>query len=297
LTSAEAMSISRRYFEESRTAKSSHNVKSLESIESGALFDTSKARQERILQYGDSISSSEEKAANDQIQVTVPRGETPPGEGRWLLTTGRQSLSGKSRESVGILRQKSGEANWKMTFLAFTPTGKALPKIAGISTKNDSNEASNTSIDFGQDICQGFARFLNNEPTTTINWGAHATALKNLTEQGRKDAEHVTSGGRVSLKAEIPDGAEMPSWRTGSGDRLVMCTTNTISTLTPGPSASITITKNEAFENLNARTTKWKSLKLVKTGMTVLRVPATANSPVDIVADAYRALSSSGSPA
>ncbi|MYS84196.1 hypothetical protein [Embleya scabrispora] len=296
ISEAEGKGISQRYFDLSKQATSSHSIKALEDIETGAMLEVSKARQERILKYGDSVPSSEEKAANDDIQVVTPQG-APNGSDRWLLAVGRQSLSGKSRTSVGVLQQARGSGPWRMSFLTYTGIDQEMPKVAQIATLNDAPDITENNIDYGEDTCRSFTSYMNGESTPAVSWGPRTKSARQVAEQNKQGMVPLTAGGAVAARTEpLPDG-RIPAWRTSDGDKLVMCTTKTTSHLTPGPSGVITVTRSEGLQNLNGRTTKWKTLDLTTVNMVVLKVPPPGNSAVDIVADSYRALSGDGTPA
>ncbi|MFE2865203.1 hypothetical protein [Embleya sp. NPDC059259] len=296
ISGAEGKGISQRYFDLSKQATSSHDVKALENIETGAMLEVSKARQERILQYGDNVPSSEEKAANDDIQVVTPQG-TPNGSDRWILAVGRQSLSGKSRTSVGVLRQAQGSGPWRMSFLAYTGIDQKVPEVAQIATLDNAAEITETNVDYGEETCRNFTSYMNGESLPSANWGPRTKSARQVAEQNKQGMIPLTAGGAVATKTEpLPDG-RIPTWKTSTGDKLVMCTTKTTSHLTPGPSGVITVTRSEGLQNLNGKTTKWKTLDLTTVNMVVLKVPASGSTPVDIVADSYRALSGNGTPA
>ncbi|MFI6581548.1 hypothetical protein [Embleya sp. NPDC050493] len=296
ISEAEGKGVSQRYFDLSKQATSSHNVKALEDIEIGAMLEVSKARQERILKYGDNVPSSEEKAANDDIQVVTPQG-TPNGSDRWLLAVGRQSLSGKSRTSVGVLRQTQGSGPWRMAFLAYTGLDQKIPEVAQIATLDNAPDITEKNIDYGEDTCRNFTSYMNGETKPSVNWGPRAKSARQVAEQNKQGMAPLTAGGTVTAKTEELSGGQIPAWKTSDGDKLVMCTTKTTSHLTPGASGVITVTRSDGLQNLNGRTTKWKMLDLTTVNMVVFKVPASRSAPVDIVADSYRALSGDGTPA
>jgi len=295
ISTKEGLKISQQYFIESKKAKTSHDVKALESVEDGSLLETSRARQERVTRYGGALYSSEEVADNDKITAAQPQ-PAPIGEDRWILTTGRQQLSGKFRSSIGFLKQEKGAGPWKMSFLTFSPMGKNLPEATEISTKDGSPDIRATNIDYGDEICVSFANLMNQEAQPESKWGAEAISVQTRTKRDLNDANRVTNGGDVSLKTSLSQN-RIPSWKTKSGSRLVSCVTSLTLSLRAGSSGSIVITKNDSFENLNGKTTKWKNLDLIKTGMTVIEVPAAPDKPLEIVAQSYRALASNGTPA
>ncbi|MFI6977981.1 hypothetical protein ACIBSV_05245 [Embleya sp. NPDC050154] len=296
ISAAEGKGISQRYFDLSKQATSSHDVKALEAIETGAMLEVSKARQERILKYGDNVASSEEKAANDDIQVVTPQG-APNAEDRWLLAVGRQSLSGKSRTSVGVLRQAQGSGPWKMAFLAYTGIDQKIPEVAQIATLDGTANIAEKNTDYGEDICRNFTSYMNGESNPSTSWGPRTKSARQIADQNKQGMVPLTAGGTVAAKTEPVADGRMPAWKTTDGDKLVTCTTKTTSHLTPGPSGVITVTRSEGLQNLNGKTTKWKTLDLTTVNMVVFKVPTTEGSPVDIVAESYRALSGDGIPA
>lgn len=293
ISEAEGTGISQRYFDLSKKATASHDVKALEDIETGAMLEVSRARQERILKYGDNVPSSEEQAANNDIQVVAPQG-TPSGNDRWLLAVGRQSLSGKSRTSIGVLQQTQGSGPWKMSFLTYTGVDQKFPTVNGMSTLDNSTDLNEKTIDYGDDTCRDFTSYMNGNGASTTNWGPRAKSARQVADQNKQGMVPLTAGGSVTARTEPMANGRIPAWKTSDGEKLVMCTTKTTSHLTPGPSGVITVTRSEGLQNLNGKTTKWKTLDLATVNMVVLKVPATAGSPVDIVAESYRALSGDG---
>ena len=294
VSGVEAKKITQDYFDLSRQAKSAHDLQALDKIESGPLLDISKARQDRILKHGDNIPSSEERATNDQIKVVTPEG-SPIGTDRWILSIGRQSLSGKSRSSLGILRQSKGTGPWKMTFLSYSEVDQKIPEISKIATKDGTRNLAASNIDYGEDTCLAFGNFLNGNET--IEWGPRAKSTRQIADNQIRDGRALTSGGSVSARMEKARDGDSPAWITANGDKIVMCSMQTTSKLTAGPSGSFSINQSSGFQNLNGRTTKWKTLDLTNSSMIVLKIPALKDQPVDIIAESYRALSTDGTSA
>ncbi|MGC0417422.1 hypothetical protein ABIA38_002936 [Embleya sp. AB8] len=295
ISEAEAASTSKSYFDLSKKARAERDVKTLGSIESGILLEISTARLERILKYGDNIGNDEDLAANSDIKAISPQG-APAGSDRWLLSTGRQTIGKQSRGSLGVLRQTQGVGPWKMSFLAFTNVGQDFPAISQIATTDSSTSADPAKIYYGEDICRDFASYIDGGPTQT-SWGPRAKAVIQSAQKDKQDAGSLTNGGTISVKTEVREDDRVPAWSTSDGGKLVMCTTKTTSSLSSGSSTPITITKSQSFQNLNGRTTRWKSLDLVNVGMTVFKIPPSATQAVDIIADSVRSLSADGTPA
>ncbi|MFE3197440.1 hypothetical protein [Embleya sp. NPDC059237] len=294
ISEADATSTSQAYFDASKKARAARDIHSISEIEAGALLEVSTARLERILKYGDNIGNDEDLAANSNIHVASPQG-APGGDDRWLMSLGRQTIGKQSRGSLGVLRQDKGVGPWKMSFLAFTEVGKDFPIVTQIATVDNKESAASANIYYGQEICQDFANYLDGGSTTT-NWGPRAKAVIQEDRNNKRDTEGLAKGGSVTFKTEIRDSEKSPAWKTSDGGKLVMCTTRSSSNLTAG-SSPISVTNSQSFQNLNGRTTKWKTLNVVNVGMTVFKIPATPDSPIDIVADSVRALSSDGTPA
>lgn len=182
-----------------------------------------------------------------------------------------------------------------MSFLAFTDVGKDFPIVSQIATAEGKGSGAPTDIYYGEEICRDFANYLDSGSTTT-NWGPKAKAVIQEDRTNKHNTEALAKGGAATFKTEIRDGDKVPAWKTSDGGKLVMCTTRSSSNLTAG-STPITVTNSQSFQNLNGRTTKWKTLNVVNVGMTVFKVPATSDSPIDIVADSVRSLSTDGTPA
>ncbi|WP_161364557.1 hypothetical protein [Streptomyces sp. SID3343] len=294
ISEAEGISTSQNYFDQSKKARSAHDIKALENIESGALLEISKGRQERILKYGDSVADDEDLAANNDFHVAPPQA-SPPGSDRWILSIGRQTIGKQSRESLGVSRQLGGIGPWRMTFLAFSDVGKEFPSAAEIATIDGKNVLASTNIDYGVEICRDFASYLDGGSTKNA-WGPKAKSVVQDDKNNKHDSEVLTKGGTASFKTEVRDIDKIPSWRTTDGGRLVMCTTRTTSSLTAGPASSITITQSRSFQNFNGKITTWKTLNVVNVGMVVIKVPPVKGTPIEIVAASARPLSADGIP-
>ncbi|MFF7246154.1 hypothetical protein ACFZBU_19850 [Embleya sp. NPDC008237] len=294
ISEVEGTSTAQSYFDASKKARSARDIRALSEVETGTLLEISTARLERIVKYGDNIGNDEDLATNSNVHVAPPQ-SAPPGDTRWLLSMGRQAIGKQSRGSLGILRQEQGVGPWKMSFLAFTDVGKDFPAASQIATAEVNGSGEPSNIYYGEEICRDFASYLDGGSTTT-NWGPKAKAVIQEDRNNKHDTEALAKGGSATFKTEIRDGDRVPAWKTSDGGKLVMCTTRSSSNLTAGPTP-ITVTNSQSFQNLNGRTTKWKTLNVVNVGMTVFKIPATSDSPIDIVADSVRSLSTDGTPA
>lgn len=295
VSTSEAEVTSQKYFDLSRQVKSAHDIAGLSDIEDGTMLEISKARQQRILKYGDNLPSSEEQSETGSIKTATPQA-SPPGADRWILSTGQQTLSGKSRSSLGVLRQSQGAGPWKMFFLAFTNVNETFPAVTQISTKSGAVGAGPDDIDYGDQVCKDYAGSMNGDSASS-KWGTRATGALQSFKNEVKESESLTKGGKAEVHTEARDSDRTPAWRTSDGGKLVMCTTYTTTNLTAGTSGVITITRSSTFQNLSGRTTQWKTLSFVNVGMRVFKVPPASGSPIEIVGEASRPLSVDGTPA
>jgi hypothetical protein len=281
VSESEAKTIAQNYYDQSKKAKSGHDIAALDGIETGILLDISKARQARISKFGNNVQVTEELATTSDIQIATPQ-SAPAGTDRWLFSIGLQKLGNDSRSSLGVLRQAQGEGPWKMSFLAFTEPKKSLPTVTKISTVNGDEKG---EIDYGDNVCGDFSTGLSGGSTSS-NWGSSAKSTLQ-TEQGNKEkAVTVTKGGTVSVQTEPLAQNRTPAWNTTDGGKVVMCTIKVTSNLTAGSSGTFTIDQSPTYENLSGRVTKWRSLTLTNVAMYAFKVQTSGS--IDLIASSTR---------
>ncbi|MEU0935483.1 hypothetical protein [Embleya sp. NPDC005971] len=290
VSESEAKTIAQNYYDQSKKTKSSHDIAGLDQLETGTLLDISKARQQRIIKFGNNIQLAEETAATSDIQVAKPQ-DGPNGSDRWLLSIGTQRLGSDSRPALGVLRQTQGTGPWKMAFLTFGEVKKTLPGVAQISTVDGTPE-----IDYGDKICSDFSSSLTEGPTSTT-WGASAQKSIQLEKTNKQGLVSVTKGGNVSVRSEALTANHIPAWNTTDGAKLVMCSVKLTSSMTAGPSGTFTVNQSATYENLSGRITTWRNLEIANIGMYAFKVPATGNGPVELIASSGRPYSVDGTSA
>ncbi|GCD97567.1 hypothetical protein EHYA_05262 [Embleya hyalina] len=287
ISEGEAKTIAQNYYDASKKTKSAHDISGLDQLETGTLLDISRARQQRIVKFGNKIQLAEEAAATGDIQVATPQG-SPDGTDRWLLSIGTQKLGNDSRSSLGVLRQAQGTGPWKMSFLAFGEVKKSLPGVTQMAILDD-----NSGIDYGDNTCKEFASGLTGG-STTITWGSSAQKAIQTEQANKQGLIGVTKGGNVSVRTEALVDNHVPAWKTTDGQKLVMCSVKLTSTMTAGPSGKFNVDQSATYENLSGRVTTWRSLEITNIGMYVFKVPASGNGSADLVASAGRPFSVDG---
>ncbi|MFI1377920.1 hypothetical protein [Embleya sp. NPDC020886] len=290
VSESEAKTIAQNYYDQSKKAKSGHDIAALDGIETGILLDISKARQARVSKFGNNIRVAEELATTTDIQVAAPQG-APAGNDRWLLSTGLQKLDADSRSSLGVLRQTQGEGPWRMSFLAFTGSKKTLPTMTKISTVDGTEKG---EIDYGDSVCSDFSTGLSGGPTSS-NWGTSAKSTLQSEQGNKEQAVSITKGGTVSVQTEPVAQNRTPTWNTTDGGKVVMCTIKVTSNMTAGSSGTFTIDQSPTYENLSGRVTKWRSLTLSNVAMYAFKVPT--NGPIDLIASSTRPFNVDGTSA